>query len=222
MSSFAFKLNFVFYFCRLKFSTKGFLTIAGFCQPSDADADDVELWMPCLPCKYFEQLHTSINNYYCANYNYGFNIECILLTAFYFISVFEPKLDVNMAKYVIANVGDRFCELVEQEKEAMSLVSPDVDIAWKRAVQGVREMCDVCDTTLFNIHWVCRKCGFVVCIDCYRMRTRRGGGCNDNKCPTCVEGGQRWLTCSANKQPHEPEKLMITQIIPSDGKYTIL
>jgi len=166
-------------FRRLKFSTKGFLTIAGFCQPPDADADDVELWMPCLP-------------------------------------LFEPKLDVEMAKYVIANVGDRFCELVEQEKEAMSLVSPDVDIAWKRAVQGVREMCDVCDTTLFNIHWVCRKCGFVVCIDCFRMRTRRGGGCNDNKCPTCVDGGQRWLTCSANKQPHEPEKLMITQIIPSD------
>jgi len=42
-------------------------------------------------------------------------------------------------------------------------------VAWKRAVTGVREMCDACDTTLFNMHWVCRKCGFVVCLDCYKV-----------------------------------------------------
>ena len=42
-------------------------------------------------------------------------------------------------------------------------------IAWKRVVQGVREMCDVCETTLFNYHWACNKCGFVVCLDCYKV-----------------------------------------------------
>ena len=46
----------------------------------------------------------------------------------------------------------------------------DNTVAWKRVVQGVREMCDVCETTLFNIHWACSKCGFVVCIDCYKGR----------------------------------------------------
>lgn len=30
-------------------------------------------------------------------------------------------------------------------------------------------MCDVCETTLFNFHWACSKCGFVVCIDCYKV-----------------------------------------------------
>lgn len=45
----------------------------------------------------------------------------------------------------------------------------DKTIAWKRVVQGVREMCDVCETTLFNFHWACSKCGFVVCIDCYKV-----------------------------------------------------
>lgn len=40
-------------------------------------------------------------------------------------------------------------------------------------MRGVREMCDVCETTLFNIHWVCRKCGFGVCLDCYRQRRNR-------------------------------------------------
>lgn len=46
-------------------------------------------------------------------------------------------------------------------------------LAWKRAVRGVREMCDACEATLFNIHWVCQKCGFVVCLDCYKAKERR-------------------------------------------------
>lgn len=45
-------------------------------------------------------------------------------------------------------------------------------VAWKRAVKGVREMCDVCDTTIFNLHWVCPRCGFGVCVDCYRMKRK--------------------------------------------------
>lgn len=37
-------------------------------------------------------------------------------------------------------------------------------------------MCDVCDTTLFNMHWVCHKCGFVVCVDCYKARIKATEG----------------------------------------------
>lgn len=51
----------------------------------------------------------------------------------------------------------------------MNLFFTDKTIAWKRVVQGVREMCDVCETTLFNFHWTCGKCGFVVCLDCYKV-----------------------------------------------------
>ncbi len=40
-------------------------------------------------------------------------------------------------------------------------------------MRGVREMCDACEATLFNIHWVCQKCGFVVCLDCYKAKERR-------------------------------------------------
>lgn len=77
-----------------------------------------------------------------------------------------------MAKFLVDQLGDQFCELIQQEKEALDIsVSQEEDlIAWKRVVQGVREMCDVCDTTLFNLHWACKKCGFVVCIACYRGR----------------------------------------------------
>ncbi|XP_049989881.1 lysine-specific demethylase 3B-like [Alexandromys fortis] len=82
-------------------------------------------------------------------------------------------IDLETSKYILANVGDQFCQLVMSEKEAMMMVEPHQKVAWKRAVRGVREMCDVCETTLFNIHWVCRKCGFGVCLDCYRLRKSR-------------------------------------------------
>lgn len=45
-------------------------------------------------------------------------------------------------------------------------------VAYKRAVTGLREMCDACATTIFNIHWVCQKCGFGVCLDCYELRIK--------------------------------------------------
>uniref|UniRef100_A0A8C0AQC3 Lysine-specific demethylase n=1 Tax=Buteo japonicus TaxID=224669 RepID=A0A8C0AQC3_9AVES len=81
-------------------------------------------------------------------------------------------LDLDTAKYILANIGDHFCQLVISEKEVMSTIEPHRQVAWKRAVRGVREMCDVCDTTIFNLHWVCSKCGFGVCVDCYRMKKK--------------------------------------------------
>nr|XP_033783010.1 lysine-specific demethylase 3B isoform X2 [Geotrypetes seraphini] len=126
-------------------------------------------------------------------------------------------IDLETSKYILANVGDQFCQLVMSEKEAMMMVEPQQKVAWKRAVRGVREMCDVCETTLFNIHWVCRKCGFGVCLDCYRLRKNRprteGEDIGD-------EEVFAWLKC-AKGQSHEPENLMPTQIIPGAALYTI-
>ena len=81
-------------------------------------------------------------------------------------------------------------------------------------VQGVREMCDVCDATLFNHHWACGRCGFVVCVDCYRSRLNPGPG------PARVWGDCEkdrdsfsWLLCTTRQQ-HELQRLMLVQIIP--------
>uniref|UniRef100_F6UNC1 Lysine-specific demethylase n=2 Tax=Ornithorhynchus anatinus TaxID=9258 RepID=F6UNC1_ORNAN len=126
-------------------------------------------------------------------------------------------IDLETSKYILANVGDQFCQLVMSEKEAMMMVEPHQKVAWKRAVRGVREMCDVCETTLFNIHWVCRKCGFGVCLDCYRLRKSRP------RSETEEIGDEEvfsWLKC-AKGQPHEPENLMPTQIIPGTALYNI-
>ncbi|KAM8973234.1 lysine-specific demethylase 3B isoform 2-T2 [Pelodytes ibericus] len=131
-------------------------------------------------------------------------------------SVPAEGIDLETSKYILANVGDQFCQLVMSEKEAMMMVEPQQKVAWKRAVRGVREMCDVCETTLFNIHWVCRKCGFGVCLDCYRLRKsrpRREDDASDDEVFA-------WLKC-AKGQPHEPENLMPTQIIPGTALYNI-
>ena len=164
--------DFVSFFAfRLRYTNKGRLTFSGFCEPADANADDMKQWNTHWPLS-------------------------------------EPAMDVEQAKYVIDCVGDRFCELVEQESEAMTWAKIDVKIAWKRAVQGVREMCDVCETSLFNVHWVCHKCGFVACLDCFRREKKK----RNRRYPS--EG---WLTCFADGRSHEPQKLVITQIIPRDA-----
>ena len=94
-------------------------------------------------------------------------------------------------------------------------------------VQGVREMCDVCDTTLFSFHWACGRCGFVVCVDCYHDRKSEkvrswpngGGDDSDDKDLSDKEqqqqDGYSWQLCT-NKSSHDLEKLMLTQIITGD------
>ncbi|XP_065774711.1 lysine-specific demethylase 3B isoform X3 [Muntiacus reevesi] len=136
-------------------------------------------------------------------------------------------IDLETSKYILANVGDQFCQLVMSEKEAMMMVEPHQKVAWKRAVRGVREMCDVCETTLFNIHWVCRKCGFGVCLDCYRLRKSRPRSGEQMLSYTAEETEEMgdeevfsWLKC-AKGQSHEPENLMPTQIIPGTALYNI-
>ncbi|XP_054060265.1 lysine-specific demethylase 3A isoform X1 [Rissa tridactyla] len=122
-------------------------------------------------------------------------------------------LDLDTAKYILANIGDHFCQLVISEKEVMSTIEPHRQVAWKRAVRGVREMCDVCDTTIFNLHWVCSKCGFGVCVDCYRMKKKSLHEDDDSDTFS-------WFKC-VKGQVHEPENLMPTQIIPGKALYDV-
>ncbi|XP_068111236.1 probable JmjC domain-containing histone demethylation protein 2C isoform X3 [Hyperolius riggenbachi] len=116
----------------------------------------------------------------------------------------DDEFDLDSIKYILGFIGDKFCQMVTSEKTAMSWVKKDVKIAWKRAVRGVREMCDACEATLFNMHWVCQKCGFVVCLDCYKAKERKSS--RDKELYT-------WLKC-VKGQPHDYKHLMPTQIIP--------
>ncbi|GLD73028.1 probable JmjC domain-containing histone demethylation protein 2C [Lates japonicus] len=116
----------------------------------------------------------------------------------------ESHLDQSTAKYILSFIGDKFCQMAVTENTAATWVKKDTKLAWKRAVRGVREMCDACEATLFNIHWVCQKCGFVVCLDCYKAKERRSS--KDKELYS-------WLKC-VKGQPHDHKHLMPTQIIP--------
>ncbi|TSK14568.1 putative JmjC domain-containing histone demethylation protein 2C [Bagarius yarrelli] len=116
----------------------------------------------------------------------------------------ENDLDLETSKYILSCIGDKFCQLVMSEKTAATWIKKDAKIAWKRAVRGVRESCDACEATLFNIHWVCQKCGFVVCLDCYKAKEKKSSKDKDL---------YTWLKC-VKGQPHDHKHLMPTQIIP--------
>ncbi|KAG7325568.1 hypothetical protein KOW79_011884 [Hemibagrus wyckioides] len=116
----------------------------------------------------------------------------------------ENDLDLETSKYILSYIGDKFCQLVMSEKTAATWIKKDAKIAWKRAVRGVRESCDACEATLFNIHWVCQKCGFVVCLDCYKAKEKKNS--KDKEL-------YAWLKC-VKGQPHDHKHLMPTQIIP--------
>ena len=85
-----------------------------------------------------------------------------------------PHPDIEKTKYILGLIGDQFCDMVRQERKCLSLhrdQQPEVrGVVWKRAVRCVREMSDVCKTTMFNYHWTCSRCGIFICIDCYQVR----------------------------------------------------
>ncbi|EDW59388.1 lysine-specific demethylase 3A [Drosophila virilis] len=127
-------------------------------------------------------------------------------------------MDIQVCRYILLHAGDQFCYLWRQEAEALKLhENPDGTIAWKKAVQGIREICDVCDTTLFNYHWTCRKCGFGVCIDCFKDRKE---GLQKKRRLETQRGHDEyhWLLCTDDEQQqHTLPELMLTQIIAGDA-----
>ena len=132
----------------------------------------------------------------------------------------SPKnMDKENACLILKNLTSQFHSIYKQEQEA-ELYAEDLTPAWKRVVQGVREMCDVCEATLFNKHWACGKCGFVVCIDCYRARVNGQGastpGSDSDSNDTKDKDNFSWLLCNNNKS-HQLDTLMLTQIIAGDA-----
>ncbi|XP_046625209.1 probable JmjC domain-containing histone demethylation protein 2C isoform X2 [Neodiprion virginianus] len=197
-------------FRRLRYTKNGQLAIAGFSDPhKDASEEDLRLWLPVKDSQEAAGLKDEKLDKNDKDKSERSDRGD------------REDLDLEMAHRLLRQVGDQFCDLLHQEKDALqehvaeaSSGITDGTVAWKRVVQGVREMCDVCETTLFNFHWACAKCGFVVCIDCYKGR-------KNGTIKIWGESGKdrddfSWLLCT-NRQVHEPERLMLTQIIAGDS-----
>ena len=143
-----------FYAFRKLFYDKNELKSAGFSDSKDANDDEKNFWLP----GHFNE-HARLNKLI--------------------------NLNFEDAKSILSNAGDQLCDLINEELRAMRMhCGKDQLISWKRVVQGVREMCDVCETTLFNVHWTCLECGFCVCIECYVGRLNIDGSPNNAALPS--------------------------------------
>ncbi|ODN04414.1 Lysine-specific demethylase 3B [Orchesella cincta] len=133
-------------------------------------------------------------------------------------NVTPEGLSIEISKFLLSQLCDQFCDLVQQEEEARSLARTQElsEIAWKPLLKGVREMCDVCDTTLFNFHWACGKCGFVVCLSCFKARKDDSEGERAPENAGKDRDEFQWLLCS-NRCAHELDKLMLVQTIAGDA-----
>ncbi|KAJ8684049.1 hypothetical protein QAD02_019841 [Eretmocerus hayati] len=189
-------------FRRMQYTKSGSLIMAGFNDPYvDADENDIQLWLPGKDNRFIKRDKYTEETQKDSKKDWD-----------------KGEFHIELAYQIIRQVGDQFCDLIHQEKKvveehlARDKDSKDQSLIWKRVVKEVREMCDLCDTTLFNYHWTCGKCGFVVCIDCYEARK------NESMVWTESSKGRDkygWLLC-ANRQTHVPEQLLLTQIIPAD------
>ena len=95
----------------------------------------------------------------------------------------QPALNFLDASYIFSQIAKLFCLMFHHEQNeriiqkesnrtagiVLSLrgsFSSSQDVIWKKYMPGWREVCDECLTTLFNYHYMCKQCGYMVCIEC--------------------------------------------------------
>ena len=85
----------------------------------------------------------------------------------------KKDVDVEKAKMILLRAGGEFCNLAKVELDLIAEYKQKLgnwaNPIWKRLQPQVREMCDVCSTSLFNAHFTCTECGIIICIDCHQV-----------------------------------------------------
>lgn len=123
----------------------------------------------------------------------------------------DSEIDRETADYILSYVAAQFCEISEDE---LNINKSNALIAWKRSMPQVREICDVCDTSVFNFHWTCTHCGTCVCIDCDQERKQK---ISRWKPKTKADKEERdsffWLKC----HDHNEHQMMLTQMTTGDA-----
>ena len=140
------------------------------------------------------------------------------------LSFLHKDLSNDGAFFLVRKIGDLLCNIILEEKNLRSsFLSSGKQIVWKRQHQGVREMCDVCSTSIFDLHFTCSSCGLLVCSDCYlarrlgtkykslgmmnkpyRTRKRFRANLDVNLWPMCMED-----------RIHDLDRLILTQMSPA-------
>lgn len=113
------------------------------------------------------------------------------------------SLSVAYARLIISHVGDELCKIFAKERSyCEKYKSPEKPLIWKRLIDGVLELCDLCNTTLFNFHLICTSCGLTLCIEC---ANEQNPSLANKKCSI------------KDKEEHNYDELCLTQIIVGDS-----
>ncbi|VVC32692.1 JmjC domain [Cinara cedri] len=133
-------------------------------------------------------------------------------------SFIPSDLKIRASIKILEDAGGQLCKVIQDEKEALKLNLSGTQNSktpiWKKPVKGVRELCDVCKTTIFNYHWSCLICGFVVCVDC--IRNKLGDKKSTTQHVVFKQDNPVWLVCS-NRKEHQLDQLTLTQILAGDS-----
>ncbi|XP_072341762.1 uncharacterized protein [Scyliorhinus torazame] len=127
-------------------------------------------------------------------------------------SATETVLDPETSAYILTHVGDPFCDLVLSEQSLLKQISKSYNgsIACKAQLGGKEETCDSCHSVVFNLHWVCPRCGFFVCTDCFDVKHKRITRNEKER----GEDVTAWLKC-VKGQNHDIKSLRPTQLVPN-------
>ncbi|XP_065185344.1 uncharacterized protein LOC135815918 [Sycon ciliatum] len=115
-------------------------------------------------------------------------------------SAFTPE----QGRYLIRFLKQTVLRLLEEEIHFGSL-----DVACLKAL-GYREICDICATTVFNTHFVCERCGAVVCLKCYQLHKNSAGTARYQKAKYAhLRQSSGWKCVRGEHVP------LLTQVIPT-------
>uniref|UniRef100_A0A914UT20 Uncharacterized protein n=1 Tax=Plectus sambesii TaxID=2011161 RepID=A0A914UT20_9BILA len=140
------------------------------------------------------------------------------------------RLSAATACYILQNIAPTFfIQLDEQQRLLDMLEHNDSTLlrympVWRRS-ENVRELCDVCQTTLYNLHLFCGDCGFAVCSQCVRQRNMQRPRLSEPKnadrydryqWPYCtrVDGAKIKGSDAHFLRMHHPAKLGLVALIP--------
>jgi hypothetical protein len=94
-----------------------------------------------------------------------------LYNSFYTHENLDTFCDLNKvgklnAAYILNQIYKPFKHLIAKEKK-MSEKKLNGEKSWKKPTVGFREKCDQCWTSIFNGHFGCQACAYVLCGDCH-------------------------------------------------------
>ena len=133
---------------------------------------------------------------------------------------FTRPLPANEAVYLITSLQYYFCTSMltdmelhhptSQSNAKLSQISNQKFPAWKKHVYQARELCDVCETTIFSSHFFCDMCAYTVCRKCFEQKSELP----ETEQDMCKEFS--WRYCTKKRRKHKPSDLMIAEIVPQD------